>query len=50
VSLVQADRQVLVEDSPSLTNGAELLVFRHEHAVPRRQITGAIRYEPADRL
>jgi putative transposase len=29
---------------------AELLVFRHENAVLRRQITGQIRYEPADRL
>jgi putative transposase len=29
---------------------AELLVLRHKNAVLRRQITGQIRYEPADRL
>jgi putative transposase len=29
---------------------AELLVLQHENAVLRRQITGQIRYEPADRL
>jgi hypothetical protein len=29
---------------------AELLVLRHENAVPGRQITEPIRYEPADRI
>jgi hypothetical protein len=29
---------------------AELLVLRHENAVHRRQITGPLRYEQADRL
>jgi putative transposase len=32
------------------TKDAELLVFRHENAVPRRQTTGQVRYEPADRF
>jgi putative transposase len=33
-----------------VTRDAELLVFRHEHAVVRGQIAGQVRYEPADRV
>lgn len=34
----------------NLTKDAEPLVLRHENTVLRRQITGQVRYEPADRF
>jgi hypothetical protein len=44
--LLSVPAVVLRRDS---SKGAELLVLRHENAVLRRQISGQVRYEPADR-
>ncbi|MEU1802736.1 integrase core domain-containing protein [Streptomyces sp. NPDC019937] len=52
--LYKVTRKLLTVPSVLLRRGTvkdvELLVLRHENAVLRRQLTGPVRYEPADRF